>query len=400
MTDTREHSELSLSSSERWVACPGSIFLIRNIEVPPAGPEAERGTKVHEFCAVILGDFLKYKLEGSDPVARANKMVSDYELEDIENAHAYSDTIWKEVLDQSITHKAYGIEEKFIFDEKLDIYGTVDFWCIYIDDRAKRAAVIVDYKNGYNYVDEKSGQLKSYACALRQEIRNSGKDIDYVKTCIFQPRCLSAAPFRSAQFTVKQLSTWEKKMFKAANQIYVKKKPAFKVGDHCKWCPAKSICKAYAKEIENQTSLALITPDNVVLPAPEIIPDDKLANIILHSDAIEDFLKACKAYCLNRHLSGKPLPGLKAVLSNTRRCWRDDEILITKTLKEMGIKEEDLFQPAKLQTITYVEKKLGRGKLDDLTTMSEAKPILVPSNDARLEIKDGLAMLETVPEDQ
>jgi hypothetical protein len=396
----REHSELSLSSSDRWVACPGSIFLIRNIEVPPAGPEAERGTKVHELCAVLLEDFLKHKLTGSDALGRVLKMQPDYEPEDTENAYNYRDTVWREVLDQSITHKAYGIEEKFVFDEKLDIYGTVDFWCIYIDDRAKRAAVICDYKNGYNYVDEESGQLKSYACALRQEIRNSGKDIDYVKTCIFQPRCLSAAPFRSAQFTVKQLSTWEKKMFKAANQIYVKKKPTFKVGSHCKWCPAKSICKAYAKEIENQTSLALISPDSVVLPAPEVIPDDKLANIVLHADAIEDFLKACKAYCLNRHLSGKPLPGLKAVLGNTRRCWKEDEAKIILGLYALGLKDEDVFQKPKINTITAVEKRVGRGKLDDLTTMSEAKPILVPSNDARLEIKDGLAMLETVPEDQ
>lgn len=284
MTETREHSELSLSSSERWVNCPGSIFLIRNIEVPPAGPEAERGTKVHELCAVTLGDFLKHKLEGTDPDIRAKLMHPNYTAEEIENAESYRDVIWKEVLDYSITHKAYGIEERFTFDEKLDIYGTVDFWCIYIDDRAKRTVAIVDYKNGFNYVDEKSGQLKSYACAVRREIRGAGKDIDYVRTCVFQPRCMSGSPFRSASFSAKQLDVWEKKMYRAANQIYVKRKPVFKCGTHCRWCPAKSICKAYAKEIENQTSLALVAPKDVVLPAPEVIADDKLSNIILNAN--------------------------------------------------------------------------------------------------------------------
>lgn len=396
MTDTREHSELALSASDRWVSCPGSIFLIRNIEVPPPGPEAKRGTHVHELCSTALTDFLQHKVDGTDPEIRFSLMSANYEAEEIDNARAYVQNIWKEILNQSVTNKAWGVEERFTLDDNLKIFGTVDFWCIFIDDRAKRAACVIDYKNGFNYVSEKSGQLKSYAVALRKEIRAAGKDIDYVITGVFQPRCVSAAVFRCASHTAKQLDAWEKKVYKAAHQIYVKKRPTFKVGSYCRWCPAQAICKAYSKSIETETALRVANPDELVLPAPETIPDEQLAKIILNGKRLEEFVKACNVYALNKHLSGRKLPGLKAVLGTQRRKWKEDEDLIAQSLRGLGLREDDVYQKPKLNTITAVERKLGKGKLDDLTEISEAKPVLVPLTDARVEIQDGLALLSDV----
>lgn len=397
MSDEREHSELSLSDSDRWVNCPGAIFLSRKVGKQEAGPEAKRGTHVHELCAVKLEDFLQYKLEGTDPNIRATLMEPAYKEEEIVNADSYVEIIWKEILNQSITNKAWGIEERFTFDEHLDIFGTVDFWVIYYDQKGKRAVALVDYKNGFKYVDEKCGQVRSYACAIRREIRESGKDVDYVRTAIFQPRCVSAAPFRSATFTGKQLDVWEKRMYKSANQIYVKQKPKFKCGSWCRWCSARAICPAYTKSLEDKSSLALVTPREIKLPEPATLSDEVVSKLITSASMIEDFLGECKSYGLQRHAAHKPLPGLKVVLGSTKRKWISDEEKIIETLKELQVK--DIFQEPKLTTITAVEKQIGKNKLDGLTDMTTPKPVLVPLSDARVEVKDGISLLSEVDED-
>jgi hypothetical protein len=395
----REHSELALSASDRWVNCPGSVMLIRNIEVPPAGPEAAKGTRVHELCEVAVSDFLQHKLSGTDPDARFNLLSVNYEPEEIENANGYKQVVWENILHESITNKAWGIEERFVFDEQLQIFGTVDFWAIFLDDRAKRIAHLVDYKNGYGYTSEKSGQLKSYACALRKEIRAAGKDIDAVRVSVYQPRCIGKDAYREATLTNKALDVWERKMLKAAQQIYIKQKPKFSVGSHCKWCPAKAICKKYEAYLQTETSLKLVTPDEIVLPSPETISDEQLAAIILQSEKIEDFIKAARGFALNRVLSGKPLPGLKAVLGSTRRKWINDEREIIGKLSSLGVTEAQLYQKPKLTTLTAIEKIVGKGRLDGLTEETVAKPVLVSKLDPRVEIKDGLALLEEITGD-
>lgn len=397
----REHSELALSASDRWVNCPGSVMLIRNIEVPPAGPEAAKGTKVHELCEVAVSDFLHHKLNGTNPDARFTLMSANYEPDEIENANGYRKVVWENILHESITNKAWGIEERFVFDEHLQIFGTVDFWAIFLDDRAKRIAHLCDYKNGFNYVDAKSGQLKSYACALRKEIRAAGKDIDAVRVSIYQPRCVSAEPYREATLSNKALDVWERKMLKSAHQIYIKQKPKFSVGSHCKWCPAKAICKKYGQHIEAETALKVVTPDEIVLPSPETITDEQLAKVILNADKIESFIDAAKKYALNKVLSGHALPGLKAVLGSTRRKWIDDEKKVVEVLSgSYNLQNGDLYQAPKLATLTSIEKKIGKGKLDGLTEETQAKPVLVSKLDPRVEIKDGLALLSEIESDE
>lgn len=396
----REHAELALSASDRWVNCPGSVFLIRNITVPPAGPEADRGTRVHELCDVAVSDFLEHKRSGTDPDARFTLMSPKYAAEEQENAIQYRDTIWTELLNQTITNKAWGVEERLVFDEQLKIFGTVDFWAIYLDDRAKRAAALCDYKNGINYVDAKSGQLKSYACALRREVRAAGKDIDYVRVAIFQPRCFSAEPFRTAILSSKALDVWERKMVKAAHQIYIKQKPTFKVGTHCKWCPAKAICKKYGAHIEAETALKVVDPDEVILPSPETYAPEQLAKIVLFGDDLKAYIDDCKKYALNLHLSGRKIPNLKAVLGSTRRKWIDDEKKIVLTLEKAGLKASDIYQAPKLATLTSVEKKVGKGKIAELLEETQAKPVLVPLEDPRVEIKDGLSLLSEIESDE
>lgn len=392
---TRIHALLGGSSAHRWTNCPGSCFFIKDL--PPSAPSehALLGTRQHEVCETVLKHFLQYKIEGTDPDIAASLLFNDEELG---VATFYRDSVWHEVLEQSITGKAFGFEDKFTINDELDMSGYVDFWCIHIDERAKRVLSIVDFKNGMHEVSaDKNAQLAFYAVAARQEFQNHGKDIDKVKCYIIQPK--SKTPVKSVEFTPKELDSWKHKFYAAADQIFVKKKPKFKTGDWCYFCPAKSICPTYAKELSAKTALKLVDPTPETLPVPEKVSDEVLVKLILNYDNVKNFLDSCYSYGMARHTEGKPLAGLKVVEGATRRRWLEGrEKAIINALKPYGIEATDI----KIKGIGVIEKalKLAIGKeetqkfMDTFTERTQPSLTLVPESDERLAVKSNIDLLD------
>lgn len=397
MSEERTHGLLSGSIAYRWVPCPGSVFLTKDLPPEPPSKHADAGTEAHTAVEIMVEDFLQHKLTGSDPDIRASLLIqSDIALELAEKAR---DLLWEHVLHQYITGKVYGQEERLVINEKLGMYGHADFWVIEIDDKGKRSATVVDFKMGYLYVPAKNNaQLAFYAYGLREMIRDAGKDLDYVRAAIIQPK-IEHEPYRETTFTGKQLDAWGKKFSAAAHQIFVKQKPKFKTGEWCTYCKAQSICKLYQKELQASTSLKLADGNGEMLPRPETVPDETIKNIILRGDEITAFIKTCKAYVINRHANGKPLEGLKVVEGKSRRTWVKDvnaDILI-----DLGV--EDPFGPPKVKGITVIEKELKKLHGKDLPAAFEAlitktnPPLLITDvNDVRPAVKDLVAMLSEV----
>lgn len=395
----RTHALLGSSSANRWVNCPGSIFYQKELPPQETSEAALEGTEAHEIAEIVLTDFLEHKVSGIDPDIRVTGMNPDPEK--LEAAYGYRDAFWMNILKESVTGKAWGLEDRFVLDEGLEMAGISDAWSIYIDDRAKRVGAILDFKYGVHPVSaENNPQLLLLLAAMLSEIRRGGKDLDYMVGAIYQPRAFGKAPYTECRYSVKQIEKWTKKFYKAAQQIFIKKKPVFKVGDWCQFCPAKGVCTHYGKEISAKSSLALVNPDIVVLPPVEKLPDETLARLILHQDAIEEFLTAVKRVGVERAKAGKPLPGTKGVYGTSRRKWRDNEAEVCGILT--GVDIDPYTQ--KLRGITEIEKELSKnyGKdeakaiLAECCDMTEPSIILVPANDPRDSIQSsGAALLNT-----
>lgn len=197
--EDRAHSELGGSTASRWSQCTGCIFLNRTLPKQPSSAAAKEGTKAHELAEVALRDFLNHKRNGTDPEIQFSLLAMNADPKMVEAAEGWRDTMWEKVLEKALTGKAYGLEEHFYFDKSLDMGGTVDFWCVYINDRGQRVGVIVDFKYGYSYVEvKKNGQLAFYGAALRRFVREHGKDLDLVRTAVYQPRTPHHEAFREA----------------------------------------------------------------------------------------------------------------------------------------------------------------------------------------------------------
>lgn len=397
----RAHAPLGGSSAHRWANCTASVVLSRDMPKEPASAAALEGTAAHEVAEQMLALFLEYRLTGDQ--AKANTVINaDPAL--LEAGKDYVDTVWKSVLHEAITGKAYDIETKFTLEAKLGMFGFVDFWCVYIDDRGKRVGVVVDFKYGFHEVEaEKNAQLAFYACAMREELTRAGKNLDYVRAVIFQPKVEPS--YKEVKFTAKQLDTWRKKFFKAAEEIFVKEKPKFKVGDWCGFCPAKGVCPKYVKEAQSKTALMLVEPEADLqnLPAPEALNDEALAKIILHGDMVEEFISACRKYALARARNGKALPGTKLVAGSSRRKWKENVSDIAEALMDYGIAPWE----EKLIGLGEAEKALAAGPSG--MSKKEAKEIvssfcdstvppilLVSEEDPRPKLSIGVDLLDVI----
>jgi len=394
---SRSHALLGGSSASRWVNCPGSVFFLKNMPPEPSSPAAREGTKAHEIAEIVLEDFLSHKINGTDPDIRAH-LTGTNELM-LEAAQGYKDAVWEKILGGSITGKVYGMEESFVLDTSLDMSGIVDFWAIYIDDRGKRVACVVDFKYGYYPVPvDKNMQLGFYACALREELIRAGKDIDYVRAAIYQPRAKNQEAYSETRFTAKQLSTLKKAFFKAAKQIFVEEKPKFKVGPWCKFCGAQGVCDTYQKELSSKSSLMLVNAKEQVLPEPTKMSDDALAKIVNNYDALEAFIGSVKKHVISRCLNGKPVNGFKVIAGPTRRKWKEDEDQIVQSFStKYGICPTT----QKLLGITAVEKELSKMSskdeakriLEEFTTKTNPSMVLVPADDPRPAFEGAVGLL-------
>lgn len=398
---TRTHHLLGGSTAAQWVNCPGSAIFRSKMPPQTASDAAERGTRAHEFCEMVLHDFLEHKRTGSDPDIRAHLLSKVDDDDMLESVYLYRDLIWEHVLKHSITEKAYGFEEEFMASKSLEIGGPCDFWVIGLDDRGRRYGHVVDYKNGYVFVEAKGNpQLAVYSVGLRAFIREHGKDLDYVKASIIQPNG-EGDPYRETTFTDKQLDVWEKKFLDAAKVIYVDQKMKLKVGKWCGYCQAQALCPKYSKEVETRSQIALVDAkaDLERFPSPDRLTDEQLERVILNADNITDFIKACKSYALTRGLNGNGLPGLKVVNTKGRRVWRDEEDEVARVLMEAGV--ENPYREPKLQTITMIEKVLKKlhptkkieALMESVCTKSIGSEILVPLDDPRQAVLSHVDLL-------
>lgn len=388
MTEHKEraHAKLGGSSAERWINCTGSVSLIETLPPTPPTEAALEGTRVHEACEKRLTAFLDAKIHGED-----KPFTYDKDPDTAETAENYTAAIWKEVLEQSLTGKAYGIEEEVVLDEQMGMYGFVDFWSIHIDDRARRCLTILDFKNGFHEVEVKNNaQFLFYACAMVDEIRRGGKDLDYVYTCVYQPKA-PGNPFKKQGYTIAQVDKWKAKFFKAAKAILTNK-INFKVGDWCYFCNAKGICKAYAKSVEAISPLSLLTPiETAVVPELQSLPDATLTYIALNAGKFIDFIDAAKSTVIAKLTNGATLKGVKLVLGKApARKWIKDEEKIAASLKLQKIK------PYKPKLIALSEAEKAGAKLDGLYEHNKQSILLVPDTDPRPSAKTAIDVLSEI----
>lgn len=239
------HYSLSPSAAARWIACPGSENIIRQLPRLPSTPAAEEGTLAHEFAAWTLAGTLQEAL-GIKPLngmpVESEQALATEEM--LSGAQTYADSVFTKVCEvfgtdipQVLIEGGCGYSERLI-----KIGGRLDFAAISSD-----AVVVVDYKFGGGFVPvHKNPQLLTYALCMLQRFDVKPKK---VIIGIVQPRS-EGTDFAThgaiwAEYDADGFASMAEDIKAAAREACnANDRSPRATGDHCKYCPARSVCRA------------------------------------------------------------------------------------------------------------------------------------------------------------
>lgn len=373
MPDREVHSLIGASSSERWLACPGSVRLYRQLPERHATEYAATGTVAHALCEECL-------LHDCNP---------EQFLGEVREQEGFKVEVTEQMV-QAVTlyvghvrgeHMKYG--GKLLVEQPFDLsfvhsgmFGRNDA-CI-VPDKALDVLRVYDYKNGRSPVAaENNPQLLFYAAGAL------GKDnlwsVESVEATIVQPNGIGKTCFDKWEISVSDLYQWVYDVLRPAAIATEAPDAPCVLGPHCKWCEAAAICPAKREAALSLLDAPVEAGQVATLPAVSMLTPEQLGRLsaFFNSEEFQAWVKALAAEEQGMLARGVLIPGRKLIETTTQgnRKWKDDEDVI-KEFAEYG---EDIFShklltPAQLTTFLTkmgLSKKEAQDRVNALTIRPE-----------------------------
>ncbi len=368
---SEQHALLSASAAHRWLKCTKAPRLEETL--PETRSEyADEGRLAHAIAE------LRLRKQYTDPMGQKafNEKLNDlkqnplYSNEMMSHVDTYFDYIANLVY--SFPSQPYvAIEKRLDYSEYApEGFGTGD--CIIINGTD---LFIIDFKygKGIPVSAENNPQMKLYALGAYLE-SSFLFSIEKVTMVIVQPRLDNIS---ESTISIDELLAWGESIRPIAQKAY-NGEGEFVIGEHCRFCRAKALCRARAEF------------NTAIEPKPlELLTDEEIGQILTKAQDLKAWVSDLEEYSFKAIMEGKTVPGWKVVEGrSTRQFTNTDEAF--DTLKQNGIGEAMLYERKPI-TLTNVEKLLGKAKfnelLKDYVTKSEGKPTLVPASDKREPLK-------------
>jgi hypothetical protein len=239
---SKKHLTIGGSSAERTIKCPGWLSLKDKAPPKRTNHAAEKGTLLHDIMDAHY----------SEGVAFADMIGCTYGNATL----SYEDMQLLQIAKDNV---------EFIFDKyEVEVYFVEPFLQIYPDkaggsidllgfSKDFETAIILDFKFGAGAVRVKqNSQLLFYALAAKTDPKTADyfKDVKKLALVIVQPK-LNLFP------SVWECDIIELQHFKTRLDYAIDNPDTFRVGSHCSFCPAISICPL--KKIEYPAIMKKLT---------------------------------------------------------------------------------------------------------------------------------------------
>ena len=401
-----QHAVFSPSSSHRWFACPGSIRLSQGIPSRPSR-YADEGSAAHALAAKCFET-------GTEPSDHIGDSIGDpvaFPIDEPMAEAVATFTRFARVLAQS----GYSLA----FEQRLDLshlapdqFGTGD---AVLHNPDTRHLVVADFKFGIGVpvYPEDNPQLLAYASGAYHQIAVDA-EVAALTLVIVQPRAPALTPIRHWNTTPSRLRDYEGEFRTAVARANNPTAPLIP-GEHCRFCPAASICPAFRGRVmaDARAEFAAISMhtqspggngsrdmnagqgdnnagqgDNnagpITLPPPDTLTATDLGQILANAHLLEHWLDAVKAHALQQALDGNPPAGFKVVRKITHRKWTDEDAVAQK-LKRV-LPANSIWAPQKMRSPAQLEKALGKTRsaiLAPFIVHPDGDPTLAPVTDKR-----------------
>ena len=369
-----EHAKLSASGSSRWINCPPSVRLEERFE-DKTSIYAEEGTLAHELAELKLRLELK-EITKRTYTLKFNKATKDNPLYS-KNMDDYVD-VYKEIcIEKYLNSKETTTDSIAAVEQRLDFsnyvpagFGTGDFIVI-----ADGTLEICDlkYGKGVPVSAENNSQMRLYALGAINKF-SFLYDIAKVRMTIIQPRLSNIS---SDEISVNDLLKWAEEVVKPSAELAIKGEGEFKTGAHCKFCKARSVCRARADENLELAKFEFKKSDT--------LSNDEISEILEKVDSLVKWASDVKDYALDKALEGQEFKGYKLVEGRSQRKWKDEKA-VAQILIDRGFLD-NIIWTKKLTTISNIERAIGKKETErlfkDLIDKPLGKPTLVPLSDKR-----------------
>ncbi|MDL1914138.1 MAG: DUF2800 domain-containing protein [Bergeyella sp.] len=369
------HAILSPSSAARWLACsPSARFEEQYPDVESI--YAREGTLAHELAAVILALKSKQAVnpdKANEALKELEDQVHDF-YEDLgkpseweimrQHAEEYADF----VLSQTDKRGALYIERRYDLTDYVPLgFGTADA------TYESTTLYVTDYKYGagVKVSAEENKQMMLYALGALKALGSAPR----VVMAIFQPRVNHVSTW---EINTDELLNWAENTLKPRAKQAMMGVGDFVAGEHCKFCKAQTVCKAFYDKFAGIKSLR----------DQREMSDEELAEVLTYGSSVATWVKKVEEETILRLSKGEKIEGFKLVAGRGRRSFKNEDNVVDILLGE-GFESFDIFDP-KLRSFTELEKQLGKSKFKDLLgdeiIQIEGKPSLAPADDKRQAI--------------
>ncbi len=388
MNEVKAHATYSASGSERWLKCPPSIELSKRAPPQVDNDYSKEGTAAHA-C-------LEYMLKNRKNSAAARKfLLNSYPSAMVGNV----DYVFGLITDMAEEYPG----AELLCETKVDFsfiepgqFGTLDAAIV----EPYGTLTVIDFKYGAGIaVDvEDNTQMIYYAVCVAEEY---GWEFDKVQLVIIQPRAEhSAGPVRRHVMSMAKLFEWVP-IFKKGVAETKNPNAKFVHGDHCRWCPAKTICPEISKKSLAQARIVFDEVDgDLALPvvqSKEVIAN--LGNILNAAEKIDMWLSEVRAHAAQVLSRGHKVPGWKLVEKRGTRKWLDTERAARDAKAKWGNKAfttPELLSPAQLEI--KFKKKLDPNWISKRVTNVSSGFTLVPESDKRQAVNPAKDVFDEIVE--
>ena len=367
-----QHALLSSSSANRWLECPPSAMLEKDL------PDTVTEFALEGSAAHAVAEFKVRKYLGETDLTPP--VTGHFNAAEIDR---HTDTYLYYVIDRIEEIRKVCSDALVLVEQRLDYssyvkdgFGTGDLVIV-----ADKVIQVIDFKYGQGVPvsAEDNPQMKLYALGA---ISQYGYlyDIRTVRMSIVQPRLDSISEWETS---VDALLYWAEHTLKPIAEFAANGKGEFKAGEHCRFCKLRGSCDARADMM-----LEAVKADFGFAPA--VMSDDRIIEILSLSSDIQKWLSDVFAYAQAKAISGaKRWNGYKVVESTKKRRYSDAAAAANRLLKE-GYPLSKLYKQT-LIGLTDMKNLLGGDKrMNELIGEWIVKPkgelILVPDTDKREEV--------------
>ena len=367
------HALLSPSASHRWLHCTAAPRLEEGIKDEGSDYAAE-GTLAHAYCAMKLKNFLGLPTDGEkEEIAALQEKYGTGEMAE------YTDTYVSIVLEKYNAARAATPDAQLLVETRLDFsdyvpeaFGTAD--AIIIADGTME---VIDFKygKGVKVSAVENPQMMIYALGAYARFAFEYR-IDNLRATIVQPRIDNLSEY---EITVEELTAWAANVLAPAAEKAYKGEGPQTPGAWCQFCKVKNQCRALANKCKE-----------VVAVDPKLITPEELAKDVLPMvPIVKTWISGVEDFALAQALSGIQLPGWKIVEGRSVRKITDTDS-VAAVLTKNGYKQNDIFKPVEMRTITDLEKLVGKKQFaamcGEWINKPQGKPTLAPEGDKRKAI--------------